>query len=185
MRFRVKLFRGTSRIIVNGDHLCLGHLVLMMHTAALTNIDNWRQLIGLAEDVFDKFDGSRPADKLLPAFDRAFYFKFSGCGAWGALNVNGTIEMLFRGNDFLQAGIQAAIQPIFLFGTNRSRANVVRELSTAIQVSYEQSLPTPQMVGPAAMSEISDAVSHAYLSVMQADVPIVTCRIGNRALWGG
>ncbi len=185
MRFRVKLFRGTSRIIVNGEHLCLGHLVLMMHTAARSNIQDWQQLIDLAEEVFDRFDGSTPADNALPAYDRAFHFKFSGCGAWGALNVNGMLELLFRGDDFLQAGIQAAIQPVLLFGTKRSLANVVRDLSTAVQVSYEQSLPTPQMIGPAAMSQISDAVSHAYLSVMQAAVPIVTCRIGNRAIWGG
>jgi hypothetical protein len=185
MRFRVKLFRGTNRIIVNGDHLCLGHLVLMMHTAALSNIQSWQQLIDLAEEVFDRFDGTTPADNVLPAYDRAFHFKFNGCGAWGALNVSGMLEMLFRGNEFLQAGIQAAVQPVLLFGAKRSLANVVRELSTAVQVSYDQSLSTPQMVGPATMSQISDSVSHAYLSVMQAAVPIVTFRIGNRAIWGG
>jgi hypothetical protein len=183
MRFTVRLFRGTTPVIVNGRPLCLGHLVLMMHTAAKTGIEDFVQLVELAAKVFDEFDGATEADSSLPYFDRAFHYRFTGIGAWGAGNVSGMLELLFRGNDFVQVGVQVAIGRVMFFGTKRSMSNVLTELSMAAEASYKQEFPEPIGLGPAALSQISDEASHCYLSVMPGDRPVITCRIGNRAIW--
>jgi hypothetical protein len=183
MRFTVRLFRGTTPVIVNGMNLCLGHLVLMMHTAAKTRSEDFRTLIDLAARVFEEFDGATEADGTLPFFDRACHYRFKGIGAWGAGNVTGILELLFRGDEFLQVGVQVAINPVMFFGTKRSVSNVIRELSTAAEASYAQPFPELFTIGPTVMSQISDEVSHCYLSFRPSDPPIVTCRIGNRAMW--
>ncbi|MEX0702109.1 MAG: hypothetical protein WD069_08430 [Planctomycetales bacterium] len=183
MRFTVRLCRGTTPVIVNGMHLCLGHLVLMMHTAAKNGIEDFEQLIDLAAKVFDEFDGATEADSSLPFFDRAFHYRFTGIGAWGAGNVSGMLELLFRGDDFLQVGVQVAIGRVMFFGTKGSVTNVLNELSMAAEASYKQQFPEPIGLELGALSRISDEVSQCYLSIMPSDRPVITCRIGNRAIW--
>ncbi len=183
MRFTTKLFRGSQPVIVNGAPLCLGHLILMIHGAAKSNMDDWQQLIDLADQVFEKIDGATPADAILPAFDRAFHYRFTGIGAWGAGNVNGMLEMLFQGDCFLQAGVQVSISRVKLFGSKRSVSNVISELTSTVEAIYSQSLSTPVDTGNGAFTQISDNASLCYLSVMPTDPPIITCRIGNRAIW--
>lgn len=170
-------------MIVNGMHLCLGHLVLMMHTAAKNGIADFEQLIDLAAKAFEEFDGATEADSSLPFFDRAFHYRFTGIGAWGAGNVRGMLELLFRGDEFLQVGVQVAIGRVMLFGTKRSVSNVLNELSTVAEASYKQQFPEPISFGVGSLSQISDEVSHCYLSIMPSDRPVITCRIGNRAIW--
>jgi hypothetical protein len=164
-------------------HLCLGHLFLMMHTAAKNGVEDFQQLIDLAAKVFQEFDGATEADSTLPFFDRAFYYRFTGIGAWGAGNVSGILELLFRGDEFLQVGVEVAIGRVMFFGTKRSVWNVLRELSTAAEASYRQQFPEPLGLGHGVLSQISDEVSYCYLSIMPSDRPVVTCRIGNRAIW--
>ena len=172
-------------MIVNGMNLCLGHLVLMMHTAAKTGIVDFQTLTDLAARVFEEFDGATEADSTLPFFDRAFHYRFRGIGAWGAGNVTGILEFLFRGDEFLQVGVQVAINRVMFLGTKRSVSNVMREFSTAAESSYGQPFPEPFTIAPIVISQISDDVSHCYLSFIPSDRPIVTCRIGNRSIWDG
>ncbi|MGC9455711.1 MAG: hypothetical protein ACP5HU_12750 [Phycisphaerae bacterium] len=183
MKFSVRLFRGRTPLIVNGMHLCLGHLILMMHTATQSGIDDFEQLIDLAAKVFDQFDGSTESDSNLPYFDRALHYRFTGIGAWGAGNVSGLLELLFRGDQFLQVGVQLAVGPVMLFGTKRSVSKVVNELSVAAEESYRQKFPLPIALGSGKLSQVSDDISHCYLSVMPGNPPVITCRIGNRSIW--
>ena len=185
MSFTVRLYRGNTPVIVHGMKLCLGHLAMMIHPATRTGagVNDLQLLIDIAANAFVEFDGTTDVDSTLPDFDRAFHYRFSGVGAWGAKNVIGTLELLFRGDEFLQVGIQVAIKPIMFFGTKRSVSNVIDEFSTAVETLYGQPLPEPFTAGPIVMSMISDAITHCYLSFLPSARPVVTCRIGNRAIW--
>lgn len=183
MRFRVRLFKGTNHIIVNEMHLCLGHLILMLHTTAKSGINDFQQLIDLAEKVFEEFDGAITADSNLPYFDRAYHYRFTATGVWGTGNVNGVLELLFRGDQFLQFGVQMRIGHVFPFGSKKSLSNVMKDVLEAAEASYKQLFPEPIPLGIASVSQISDDYTHCYVSIMPGKCPIVTCRIGNRAFW--
>ncbi|MEX1013831.1 MAG: hypothetical protein WDZ80_01560 [Candidatus Paceibacterota bacterium] len=192
------LSKNKRLIRVDGKKYCLNNLITLLYIAANEpSQSHFEELLKISNNLFEPIDDSR-VDQFeqqlkrageysqIPEYDTAYYFKFGGSGAWSAANVNGSMELLFNGNNFVQFGIQLTIFPVMFFGTKKSVQNAIEKIKSSLEQSYSKSISASIDSPEVKIYTVSNKSTHSYFSIMRnSKYPIVTFRIGNRDIWDG
>lgn len=195
MSYKVQLSRDGKLIQVGGEKFCLGNLVHCVCMAAdeqrekyydeLLDIGN--QLLSPVSDSetarFEEMIEKRGQAGNIPDYDQTYHFRFGASGAYFAANVNGMMELLFQGDEFVQFGIQCYVSPIMIFGKSKSVDNIIEDISNPVEELYGQTKGRPSSYPGGKVYLISDDNTMSYISIVDKDQTIVTWRIGNSELW--
>ena len=125
---------------------------------------------GMREQPYIK----QQADEMLPRFDRGFVFTFQIRD-----NPSARLEILSRGNQVVQAGVQVVYQN----QRTKSRLHLAYETIRSLAEKY-YGPGIPIKIPPVTILNYGDKVTVFYVSKAHfAHQDILTFRVGNRKLW--
>lgn len=184
---RVQLLtRAFTPVKVANHRFRLGHLYYLAYdTAASDRPMASRDLISLGDSQFRRVDFDWLPASGIPAYSDSLHWEFRCRGSWLTANVVGVLELIERGGETLQAGVQVSVGATLL-GRGRIADKVIEDLFGAILRCYPANAePETTLLPMGEALHYEDDRTYAYSSVSYADdgSPTYIFRVGNRRIW--